>query len=157
MSETRQYCTFILDGLVFGVEVLKVQEVLRAQRMTHVPLSSDTVQGLINLRGQIVTAIDLRRRLGLAARPAGMEPMNVVVRTDDGSTALSVDEIGEVVELRREDAETAPETLSGTARELVQNVFQLKERLLLILDIEKAIAPPPAGARAGERMESRAA
>ena len=99
MSIQQQLCTFYLDGLFFGVEVQKVQEVIRYQEMTHIPLASRVVQGLINLRGQIVTAIDLRRRLELNERPADKLPMNVVIRTDDGPVSLLVDEIGDVVEV----------------------------------------------------------
>ena len=91
MSVEQQFCTFCVDGLFFGVEVLKVQEVIRYQAMTPVPLAPAVVNGLINLRGQIVTAIDLRRALGLSDRPAGSLPMNVVVRTDDGVVSLLVD------------------------------------------------------------------
>src|SRR5258708_763943 len=99
MSTSNQYCTFHLENLFFGVEVQKVQEVIRYQEMTRVPLASHVVQGLINLRGQIVTAIDLRRRLELNERPADRLPMNVIVRTDDGPMSLLVDEIGDVLEV----------------------------------------------------------
>lgn len=139
MNESKQYCTFFLDGLFFGVEVLKVQEVIRYQEMTGVPLASRTIQGLINLRGQIVTAIDLRRRLDLPARSASELPMNVVVRTDDGAVSLLVDDIGDVVEIQDDARERPPETLRGIARELVTGVYKLKERLLLVLDTEKTV------------------
>src|SRR3569832_2681021 len=99
MTTANQYSTFYLDGLFFGIEVEKVQEVIRYQEMTRVPLASSVVQGLINLRGQIVTAIDLRRRLDLKPRPDGELPMNVVVRSDDGAVSLLVDEIGDVLEI----------------------------------------------------------
>src|SRR5215472_3136729 len=98
MNSPQQLCTFYLDGLLFGVEVHKVQEVIRYQAMTRVPLASQVIGGLINLRGQIVTAIDLRRRLGLAERTAKQLPMNVVVRSDDGAVSFLVDEIGDVQE-----------------------------------------------------------
>lgn len=81
MSLERQFCTFHLDSLFLGIEVLRVQEVIRAQPMTHVPLAPPAVKGLINLRGQIVTAIDLRDRFGLPPLPSEQAPMNVVVRT----------------------------------------------------------------------------
>src|SRR5206468_4583870 len=99
-----------LDGLFFGVDVLTVQEVICYQEMTRVPLASKVVSGLINLRGQIVTAIDLRRRLELRERPADRLPMNVVVRTDDGAVSLLVDEIGDVLEVDEESFERPPET-----------------------------------------------
>ncbi len=139
MATSSQYCTFVLDGLFFGVEVHKVQEVIRYQEMTHVPLASRVIRGLINLRGQIVTAIDLRRRLGLPDRPVEQLPMNVVVRGDEGVVSLLVDEIGDVQEVDSGCFERVPETLQGPARSLVQGVYKLKDRLLLILDTERAI------------------
>lgn len=137
--ETQQFSTFFLDGLFFGVEVLKVQEVIRYQEMTRVPLAPPVISGLINLRGQIVTAVDLRRRLELSPRAADQLPMNVVVRTDDGAVSLLVDEIGDVVEVSEESFEQPPETIDGVARELIRGVYKLRERLLLILDTEKTV------------------
>jgi purine-binding chemotaxis protein CheW len=139
MSDSKQYSTFFLNGLFLGVEVRKVQEVIRYQEMTRVPLAPAMIEGLINLRGQIVTAIDLRRRLELPSRPEGQLPMNVVVRSDDGAVSLLVDEIGDVVEIQDEAYERPPETLKGVARELVTGVYKLKERLLLILDTERTV------------------
>lgn len=143
MSATsRQFCTFFLNGWFFGVEVLRVQEVLRSQPMTRVPLSPPTVRGLINLRGQIVTALDLRERLALPPRADGRPPMNIVVRSDDGAVSLLVDEIGDVVEIADDIFERPPETLTGAARELVRGVYKMKDRLLLILDTDKTICVP---------------
>ena len=139
MKTTRQFCTFFLDGFFFGVEVDKVQEVIRYQRTTRVPLAPEVVGGLINLRGQIVAALDLRRRLELSPRPAEQTPMNVVVRSSDGAVSFLVDEIGDVVEVDEEEFERPPETLCGTARELIRGAFKMKERLLLLLDTEKAL------------------
>jgi len=137
MAQPKQFCTFFLNGLFFGVEVTHVQEVLRHQPMTRVPLAPATVQGLINLRGQIITAIDLRQRLELPARTAERMPMNVVVRTADGAVSLLVDEIGDVVEIQDDIFERIPESMRGVARDLVRGVYKLKERLLLVLDTEK--------------------
>jgi purine-binding chemotaxis protein CheW len=139
MPDDRQFCTFLVDGLYFGIEVLLVQEVIRFQEMTRVPLAHPAIKGLINLRGQIVTAIDLRRRLDLPDRLPGSLPMNVVVRTADGAVSLLVDEIGDVVNVEPGAFERSPETLSGIARELISGVCKLKERLLLVMDTEKAV------------------
>ena len=84
MAGETQYCTFYLDGHYFGLDVLQVQEIIRYQEMTRVPLAPPVVRGLINLRGQIVTAIDLRRRLDMKDRPDEQLPLNVVIHTDDG-------------------------------------------------------------------------
>lgn len=142
MREPKQYCTFFLDGLFFGVNVLGVQEVIKFQSMTQVPLASRVVSGLINLRGQIVTAIDLRRRLELGEREEDIPPMNVVVRTDDGPVSLLVDDIGDVLEVSDDTFEPPPPTMKGVARELITGVHKLDERLLLILDMNKVVMVP---------------
>lgn len=139
MSDTTQYCTFWVGGLYLGVEVLKVQEVLRPQPTTRVPLAPGTIRGLLNLRGQIVTAIDLRRKLALPERSGGEPPMNVIIRTEDGPVSLDVDDIGDVVELGVADRERPPETIRDERRELVQHVYKLADRLMLVLDTDKAI------------------
>jgi purine-binding chemotaxis protein CheW len=107
--------------------------------MTRVPLAPSVVRGLINLRGQIVTAIDLRRRLELPERADGELPVNVVVQTDDGAVSLLVDEIGEVLPVSEQAFELPPETLRGTARDLIRGAYKLEGRLLLILDVERAV------------------
>ena len=105
--------------------------------MTAVPLASSVVRGLINLRGQIVTAIDMRARLGLPERTSGELAMNVVVRTADGIVSLLVDEIGDVVEVDEKTYERAPETMSPGFRELVPGIYKLDGPLLLLLDAER--------------------
>src|SRR5208282_3265213 len=135
---TSQFCTFYLDKLLFGVELKGVQEVIRPLDMTRVPLAPAVVSGLINLRGQIVTAVDLRRRLELAPRPPGVLAMNVVVRSEDGAVSLLVDEIGDVVEVEEDTFEPPPGTLRGAVRTMILGVHKLKDRLLHVLDIEKA-------------------
>jgi len=140
MSQSQQqFCTFYIKGLLFGVEVETVQEVIRHQDMTGVPLAPSVVAGLINLRGQIVTAIDLRRRLGVRDRLEGELPMNVVVRTADGAVSLLVDEIGDVVEVEEKDFEEAPDTLGAAGRELIRGVYKLKKELLLVLDTQRSV------------------
>ena len=154
MASEQQFCTFFVYGLFFGVEVMKVQEVIRYQQMTRVPLAPAVVSGLINLRGHIVTAVDLRHRLGLTPRPAERLPMNVVVRSDDGEVSLLVDEIGDVIEVDPGSFETPPETLHGPARDLVRGVYKLNDRLLLALDTEKTVDLASAGGRAAaDRLE----
>ncbi len=139
MTQSQQFCTFFLDGHFFGVPVQQVQEVIRYQEMTRVPLVAPAVSGLINLRGQIVTAVDLRRRLGMNERAPGQLPMNVVVRTADGALSLLVDEIGDVIEVDEETYEQPPETMKGMARDVISGVHKLPERLLLVLDTERAV------------------
>lgn len=138
-SARCQFSTFFVEDLFFGVEVLQVQEVLRYQEMTRVPLAPDLVEGLINLRGQIVTAIDMRKRLHLAPRAADRNPMNVVVRSEDGAVSLLVDEIGDVLEVRREVYEPPPENTPRELREMIAGVYKLDGRLLLVLDTERVL------------------
>jgi len=138
MANTSQFCTFYLDKLLFGVELKGVQEVIRSREMTKVPLAPAVVSGLINLRGQIVTAVNLRRRLELGPAPAGALAMNVVVRSVDGAVSLLVDEIGDVVEVEESTFETPPETVRPSVRNLILGIHKLKGRLLHVLDIEKA-------------------
>ncbi len=139
MNETRQICTFILNGFLYGIEVTRVQEVIRYQDMTRVPLSPPDVRGLINLRGQIVAAVDTRKRLGLPAADADMLPMNVVIRTDEGVASLLVDEIGDVIEVSADLLEVVPETVPATTRGVLRGVYKLKDRLLLELDVDKLV------------------
>lgn len=136
---THQFCTFFLKEQFFGVPVQDVQEVIRYQEMTRVPLVPTVIRGLINLRGQIVTAIDLRRRFSLEDRSASELPINVVVRTDDGPVSFLVDEIGDVLEVDDANFERAPDTMRE-GRELVRGVYKLDGHLMLILDTERAVS-----------------
>lgn len=145
MPESQRFCTFTLDGHWFGVEVERVQEVIRSLEMTPVPLASEVVRGIINLRGRIVTAFDLRRRLDLPPLPHGRVPMNVVVRSGSEAVSLLVDEIGDVIEAAIESFEPPPETLQGPARELILGAHKLDDRLLLVLDTDRALEGVPGG------------
>ena len=147
-ADTCQFATFAVGDLYFGVEVLRVQEVLKYQPMTKVPLMPGVVRGLINLRGQIVPAIDLRERLALAPRPDDRLPMNVVVRTTGGVVSLLVDEIDDVLEIEARQEEATPATVTGAARELITGVYKLKNQLLLALDVERAAVVEIEGTRA---------
>jgi purine-binding chemotaxis protein CheW len=140
MAESRQFCTFRLDGHFLGVEVERVQEVIRYQEMTPVPLAAAAVSGLINLRGQIVTAVDLRYCLGMPQRPDGKLPMNVVVRANDRAVSLLVDEIGDVLDVPADAFEQSPTTLDKVDRSLFTGVYKLDDKLLLVLDTDKAVA-----------------
>ena len=144
VATETQFCTFRLTDLMFGIEVERVQEVIRAQPMTGVPLANPVVEGLINLRGQIVTALDLRRRLELPPREEGEEPTNIVVRTSMGQLSLLVDRIGDVVDVDEATFESPPETLEGVARELITGAYKLDNVLLLVLDTEAAVQLPAA-------------
>lgn len=133
-----QFCTFLLDGHLFGVRVETVQEVLRQQEMTVVPRAPAEVCGLLNLRGQIVTTIDLRVRLGLPPGTAETARINVVVRTAEGAVSLLVDQIGDVLEPPAASFEDVPDTVPAAIRALVERVCKLDGQLMLVLDTELA-------------------
>lgn len=137
---TRQFCVFYLDQLLFGVEVANVQEVVNSQKMTRVPLAPPVIGGLINLRGQLVTAIDVRRLLDIPPMAEGRQPMNVILHTADGAVSLLVDEIDNVIEVDEATFEAPPDTVRGRARELIRGVYKLDERLLLILNTDSVLA-----------------
>jgi len=135
-----QYCTFRLDRHLFGVPVASVQEVLKLQELTTVPQAPPEVSGLINLRGAIVTTLDLRTRLGLDTRAPGAPAVNVVVRTADGGVvSLLVDAIGDVLEPGNDSFEALPETVPSRVRALVSRVCKLDGHLMLVLDTELAV------------------
>ena len=142
IATKRQYCTFRLAQHLCGIEVLAVHEILRQQPMTRVPLAPPMVKGLINLRGQIITALDMRSRFGFPPRAEGAAPVNIVVdtSTDEGESAaaLLVDEIGDVIDIDPANCESPPDTIHGAMRELIQSVCKLEKGLLLILDVRKA-------------------
>lgn len=140
-GENRQLCTFFVDGQLFGIDVTDVQEVMRGQRMTPVPLAPRVVKGLIHLRGQIVTALDMRARLGLPEAKPEQEPMNVLVRDTDGGVALLVDDIGDVLHVPEASFERAPDTMPNAFKELISGIYKLDGRLLLVLDVARITAP----------------
>ena len=135
----RQFCTFFIGQYLFGIDVQQVQEILRSQELTRVPLAPPVIRGLMNLRGQIVTAIDLRHRLALGEHADDHQLVNVVVRAEDGAVSLLVDEIGEVVDVTDDAFELPPETVADVARELLIGAYKLETRLLLILDTDKVM------------------
>jgi purine-binding chemotaxis protein CheW len=142
LTDVAQYCTFRIDDLFFGVDVDDVQEVLRHQPMTPVPRASEGVQGLINLRGQIVIAVDLRFRLGLPPRGEDRLPMNVIVRSRGEVISLLVDDIGDVVDTDGLAFEPTPSNLPARVQEVVHAVRPLADRLLLVLDSDSAVEVP---------------
>jgi len=139
-SNLKQYATFYVGDLLFGVDVMHVQELIRYQEMTEVPLAAKEIEGLINLRGEIIAAIDLRRRLSMEPRAEDAEPpMNVVLRTDDGIISLLVDDIGDVMEVNKTQFENTPDTIDEHYHEMISGVFKLEDTLLLILNTNEVV------------------
>jgi purine-binding chemotaxis protein CheW len=131
-----QYCTFTLASFLFGIQVEAVQEILPGCSTTPVPLCHEAIEGLINLRGQIVPAVNVRCLLELpvATKEQAETALNVVLHNDDGPMALLVDEIGDVLEMDSQDFEPPPATLQGAARTWITGTYKLEDRLLLVLD-----------------------
>ncbi len=153
MPGTQQLCTFMVGDGYFGIPVEQVQEVVRPQPITPVPLAPRVVRGLINLRGQILTAIDLRHRLGLGEHSDQAKLVNVVVRTDESPVSFLVDEIGEVLDVDEDSFEPPPETLQGDMRELIGGAYKLENRLLLALSTERTVNLTSEPKRNKEREE----
>ncbi len=134
-----QLSTFHIGRYLFGVEVGLVQEVVRVQALTPVPLACAEIAGLINLRGEVLTAIDVRIRLGLPPSSTGRDPINVVVRVDDEPVSLLVDEIGGVIEVSQVSFEATPATVDPAVRPLLLGAYTLPDQLLLALDARKLL------------------
>ena len=135
-TENVQYCTFQIGEDFFGVDVLKVQEVIKPLQLTEIPKSYEVVCGLMNLRGNIVTQISLRRLFGLQENEDN-EHMNVIVNTSDGLLSLKVDQIDDVQSLNMSSFETTPDTLDVKIRKYVKGIHKLDGRLLVVLDLEE--------------------
>ena len=136
-GEEGKLVTFVVAGHSFGIAAQRVQDVLRAQPLTRIPLSRPEVAGALNLRGHIVTAIDMRRRLGLASDVPTR--MCVVVKCGDELYSLNVDGVGEVLSPPRELSEPVPASLDAGWREVATGVFRLDGQLLVVLDIERIV------------------
>ena len=134
-----QLSTFTVGHYLFGVDVSLVQEIMRVQSITPVPLTRPEIAGLINLRGEVLTAINVRNRLGLPPTTSDRDPINVVVRVDDEPVSLLVDEIGGVIEVSQVSFEATPATVDPRVRPLLMGAYTLPEQLLLKLDIRKLL------------------
>jgi purine-binding chemotaxis protein CheW len=145
MTSAHQFCTFYLDHLLFGVESQKIQEVVTYRELRPVPLAPPVVSGLMNLRGQVVVALELRRQLELPDRPADMVPICLVVRSAAGTVCLLADEVGNVVEVEEETFEPSPETLSPRLRSVILGVHKLEHQLMHVLDTDQACEVRVAG------------
>jgi purine-binding chemotaxis protein CheW len=139
MSDERLLCTFRVADHLLGLDIAVVQEVLRHQEITRLPLAAPAVRGIMNLRGHIVPAVDLRCCLSLPSAQ-GLDTATIVVRgREDAAASLLVDEIGDVIRVDESTFERTPETVAGVARELIHGVCPLQDRLLLELDLGKVL------------------
>lgn len=145
-SMSEEFVTVTIADQLFGIPVLMVQDVLGPQRLTSVPLSPSEVAGVLNLRGRIVTAIDVRARLGLPAMEEGGAGMNVVVDHDGELYSLTVDAVGEVMALPKDTFEGNPSTLDPAWRAVSRGVYRLEGSLLIDVDVDRLIGSDQAKA-----------
>lgn len=138
-AEPQGFVSFRVADQWLGVPVVVAQEILTAQAISPVPLSPGEVAGFLNLRGQIVTAIDLRTRLGLSPRPGDASFMNIVVRDREELFSFLVDEVGDVVEVSPDRVEPTPATLDERWRECCEGVVRLERGLLVVMDVQKLL------------------
>jgi len=134
-----RYATFYAGGMMFGIDVQRVQEVVRHQTITPVPLAPPEVRGLMNLRGQLVTAIDTRIRLGMEPAPRDRDQVSVVIRTEGGAASLLADEAGDVMEAGEDSFEPPPDNLPARQRDLLEGIHKLDGNLLLILSPDRVL------------------
>ncbi|MDB5366475.1 MAG: chemotaxis protein CheW [Rhodospirillales bacterium] len=137
--EAAEYVTTIVADQMFGIPVLQVQDVLGPQRVTRIPLAPKEVAGALNLRGRIVTAIDVRTRLGMPPRPADSRAMSIVVEHGGELYSLIVDEVGEVLSLPGERLESNPPTLDSGWRSVSLGIHRLEGRLLVVVDVARLL------------------
>ena len=135
-SESRQFSTFYVAGRLYGIDVTRVQEVVRPMHITPIPLAPEYVVGLINLRGQVTTAIGLRELFGIEVSPS-QAFMNVVCRIDGSLISLQADEIGDVVEVMERDFELTPQTVPTEVRQFMSGIYKISDSLLSIIDIDR--------------------
>jgi len=141
MSQSKEYATFYLNGEYLGIDVLRVQEILAHQPMTPVPRGPKYVAGLINLRGQIVAAIDLREKMQMPSNPDAIEPMNIIVRGSEVPTSFIVDRVGDVIEVSDNALEAGPDSFQGPISKYMVGVHKLEKSLLTVIDVDKIVNP----------------
>ena len=136
MSSTKQVCTFYLGNECYGIEVESVQEVIANQMLTRIPLAPPAVVGLMNIRGQIISAISVRRAMRMESDQDLTESTILVIRRGGLEVGMLVDRIGDIIEVVPEEMEQAPDTVGETIRDFIAGVVSLEGELLLILDLE---------------------
>ncbi len=138
-AELTEYVTFTLDGQMFGLPIAHVQEVFRPARITRVPLAAAQIAGVLNLRGRIVTAIDMRSRLDLAPRGGEETAMAIGIEAGGESFGLLVDALGEVLKLPESERESNPINLDRKLARVSAGVYRLDGQLLVVLDIDRVL------------------
>ncbi len=137
---TTDFLTVMIADQIFGIPVMQVQDVLGVQRVTRIPLASPEVAGSLNLRGRIVTAVNVRRKLGLEKRKDASRDMSVVVEHENELYSLIIDKVGDVLTLEDDDFETTPATLDPLWRDISMGIYRLEKQLLIVIDVPRFIS-----------------
>ncbi len=138
-ADTEEFVTFSISGQLFGIPVLQIQDVLSSYRITRIPLAPSEITGSLNLRGRVVTAIDVRLRLGLPPRPADADSMSIVAENGGELYSLMVDSVGEVLALPQNAYERNPPTLDAKFRAFSDGIYRLDDQLLVVLDVNRLL------------------
>jgi purine-binding chemotaxis protein CheW len=138
-GETEEFVTFTIAGQLFGIPVLQIQDVLSSYQITPIPLAPPEITGSLNLRGRVVTAIDVRLRLGLSARPKDAESMSIVAENEGELYSLMVDSVGEVLALSQSAYERNLPTLDAKFRAFCDGIYRLDKQLLVVLDVNRLL------------------
>ena len=139
VAGSQDLVSFTIDGQLFGIPVAKVRDVLSSRRTTPIPLAPPEIAGSLNLRGRVVTMIDLRLRLGLAPRDRSQVEMSIVVEHGQDLYSLLVDSVGEVLALCSSRYERNPPTLDKNLGEYADGIYRLDDALLVVLDVTKLL------------------
>ena len=138
-GNTAEITTFYAGEALCGMDILKVQEINKHMEMTIVPQAPEYVRGILNLRGQIVTVIDLGKKLGLSSTEIADESRNIIVNSEEEYIGLLVDRISDVVTLDWDKVEPTPANIGGIQGIFFKGVFKTKDRLIGILDVEEVL------------------
>jgi purine-binding chemotaxis protein CheW len=138
-TASTEFVTFIIAGQIFGLPIARVQDVFKPARITRVPLAATEIAGVLNLRGRIVTAIDMRQRLDVKKRDDGAAVMAIGIEAKGESFGLLVDAVGEVLKLPDLDREPSPINLDGKLAALSAGVYRLDGQLLVVLDVDRIL------------------
>ncbi len=138
-EKSQEFVTFTIAGQLFGIPVLQIQDVLSSYHITPIPLAPPEITGSLNLRGRVVTAIDVRLRLGLPPRPSDTESMSIVAENEGELYSLMVDAVGEVLALPQSAFERNLPTLDAKFRAFSEGIYRLDDQLLVVLDVNRLL------------------
>jgi len=139
-DELMQLVTFSIGEEEFGVDILKVQEIIRTMEITKVPKAPDFVEGVINLRGKVIPIIDLRRRFGLSSKEHDKHTRIIVIEINNMIVGFVVDSVSEVLRIPAGTVEPPPAVVAGMESEYISGVGKLQDRLLILLDLDRLLS-----------------